>query len=51
MIDESSDVMTREAEEVNDFTTDDKYFSIPTVINPIKTVLYHNQSNRDTSLL
>ena len=33
------EVMTREAEEVNDFTTDDKYFNIPTVKRPIITVL------------
>lgn len=33
------DVMTSEAEEVNDFTTEDKNFRIPTVINPIITVL------------
>ena len=38
-MEERIEVMTREAEEVNDFTTYDKYFNIPTVKRPIITVL------------
>ena len=33
------DVITREADDVNALTTDDKYFKIAPVINPIYTVL------------
>lgn len=39
-IEERIEVITREAEDVNDFTTDDRYFNIPTVISPISTVLH-----------
>ena len=39
IIEVSMDVNTREAEEVNDFTTEERNFKIPTVINPINTVL------------
>lgn len=48
MTDERSEVMTREAEEVNDLTTDDRNFRIPTVIKPIITVLNEDSPNRHT---
>ena len=35
------DVITREADDVNALTTDDKYFKIAPVISPIYTVLTH----------
>lgn len=39
MIDDSIDVITSDADDVNDFTTVDMYFRIPTVTKPIATVL------------
>lgn len=36
---ERMDVMTSDADDVKDFTTEDRYFRMPTVISPISTVL------------
>ena len=45
MIDDSSDVITSDADDVNDFTTVDMYFRIPTVTKPIATVLREKYSS------
>ena len=39
MTDDRSDVITSDADDVNDFTTVDMYLRIPTVTKPIATVL------------
>ena len=39
MAEVNKDVITKDADEVNDLTTEDRNFRIPTVINPIITVL------------
>lgn len=44
------DVSTREAEEVNDFTTLESTFRIPTVTNPITMVLRSTLIQMPTSL-
>ena len=45
IIEVSIDVNTREAEDVNDFTTEERNFNIPTVIKPISTVLCMRRVN------